>query len=150
MPQFYLRNFAGPGDGTLGVFNLKASRFITPAKLKNQTAKSWLYGADGKAERHRASIEGAAAIAPLLRETRIWIEEEDLERTEATKRGRVAYKVSGSPLRLDLPFLRTVAILPYIADLMEWGWLHRRGLIDFDTFDRLSRRVPQLPHRRRH
>lgn len=373
VPQFYLRNFAGPGGGTLGVFNLKASRFITPAKLKSQAAKSWLYGADGEAERHFASIEGAAAgsirqilatgrpprrwhedhyrlitflmlqwvrtpaaerlanaqvdaitksllrqreapaemldnldrvkisdgnamhnaitmallgapavydlafklidntrfetapfvtsdhpvsvhnrlfegagdlpvtgtgaaglqywpplspryglmfyddvvyrlgrpdshivrvgspahvallnaltwwgasenvyaspgadqnylltaaaaIAPLRRETRIWTEEEDLERTETTKRVRVTFKVSGSPLRLDLPFLRTVAILPnladlegavpmrhpeWIADLMEWGRLYRKGLIDFDTFSRLSRRVPRLPRRRR-
>jgi len=370
VPQFYLRNFAGPGGGTLGVFNLKTDRFITPAKLKSQAAKSWLYGADGEAERHFSSIEGAAAksirrilttgrpprrwqedhyrlitfamlqwartpaaeqlankqvdaitksllrqqeapqeilnnlnlvkisdgnamqnaitmallgapavydlafklidntksevapfvtsdhpvslhnrlfegsgdlpvtgtgasglqmwlalspryglmfydrdayrlgrpdsrivrvvspthvaqlnaltwwgasenvyaspntdpgylraaaeaIAPLRRETRIWIEEDVLERTETTKRVRVAFKVSGSPIRLDLPFLRTVATPPNlagleevpmrqperIADLMEWGRLYRKGLIDFDTIQWLCQRVPRQPRR---
>jgi hypothetical protein len=63
VPQFYLRQFSGPGGGTIGVFNLKSGRFITPAKLKSQAAQSWLYGADGEAERHFSVIEGAAAGA---------------------------------------------------------------------------------------
>lgn len=369
VPQFYLRNFAGPGGGTLGVFNLKANRFIAPAKLKSQAAKSWLYGADGETERHFGIIEGAAAsairrvlltgrppqrfredhhrlitfvmlqigrtpaaaifanrqldaiaksllrqqeaapeilasldrikisdgnavhnttamallgapavfdltfklfenvsqapfvtsdhpaslhnrlcegvvdinvtgfgvtglqiwlplspryalmfydenayrigrpdsrivrvmspahvaqlnaltwwgahenvyaapdtdptflisgaeaIRPLRQDSRIWIEEEVLERTETTKRVRAVYRTTSSPLRLDLPFLRTILKTPHlpdiqevpmrmpdwIASLMELTRLYRKGAIDFDTFERLSLRVPRVPRRR--
>lgn len=61
VPQFYLRAFAGPGGGTIGVWHLQSRRFIPQAKLKGQAAHSWYYGEDGEAERHFGVIEGAAA-----------------------------------------------------------------------------------------
>ncbi len=142
-------------------------RAVSPTHVAKLNALTWW----GASENVYASphtdrgylLASAEAIAPLRRETRIWIEEEDLDRTETTKRVRVAFKVSGSPVRLDLPFLRTVAAPPNlaeleevtmrqperIADLMEWGRLYRKGWIDFDTFEQLCLRVPRQPRRRR-
>lgn len=62
VPQFYLRQFSGPGGGTIGVWRVSSGRFIPQAKLKGQAAKAWFYGEDGEAERHFGSIEAAAAV----------------------------------------------------------------------------------------
>lgn len=72
VPKFYLRNFAGPGDGQIGVYNIRSERLIRGASLKSQAYRNYFYGADGAAERHFSVIECAASrtIAEILRSGR--------------------------------------------------------------------------------
>ena len=135
------------------------------ADLPRLNALAWL-GADenvyASPDADPAILAAAAeAIAPLRQEARIWIEEDELERTETRKRVRVLYRQTASPLRLDLPFLRLATPSPdlrgleevpmrhpeWIARLTELNRLYRKELIDFDTFERLSLRVPRARRR---
>lgn len=61
VPKFYLRNFAEPGGGAIGVYNIAARHIVRQAKLKTQAYRDYFYGKDGRAERWMGGIEGPAS-----------------------------------------------------------------------------------------
>lgn len=49
VPQFYLRSFSADKK-SIGIFNLKHSRYVKEASIKNQACKDFLYGEDNEIE----------------------------------------------------------------------------------------------------
>lgn len=60
VPQFLLRFFSVDGS-SVGLYNLRSSKIVTGASLKNQACRDWFYGRDGKAEHALGQIEGDAS-----------------------------------------------------------------------------------------
>lgn len=69
VPQFYLRNFAAPGQSVVGVYNIASGRLIRQAGVKTQACGSYFYGKDDLAERQLGLLEDkmSQAIAKVVK-----------------------------------------------------------------------------------
>ncbi len=63
VPQFFLRNFAVPGEKCIRTYNIAARRHIDRAAIATQCSRDYLYGRDLELERAFASLEREAADA---------------------------------------------------------------------------------------
>lgn len=57
LPQFYLRNFSFKQNNTIGLYNLKNSKYINNAPIKHQSSRPFYYGYDGNIENIFSRLE---------------------------------------------------------------------------------------------
>jgi Protein of unknown function (DUF4238) len=60
VPQFYLRNFS-KGDKCIGLYNLRSSKTVEQASIRDQACKDYFYGKDLYLEKRLMDMEGLAS-----------------------------------------------------------------------------------------